>query len=113
MALETLKDVRMVGGFNVVRTDGNWKSNDFIAINDDENVITFKIQNGAIKENGVNGCQIDTMLEAVKLIVEGLNKKFPCKENAMAITKMDEGLMWMRERTRERTIRGVEGKEER
>ena len=35
----------------------------------------IKIQNGPIKENGVNGCQVDTIIEATKAIIEGLNKK--------------------------------------
>lgn len=39
-----------------------------------------------------------------------LGSKFPCRENSIAITKMEEALMWMEKRTRDRLARGVEGK---
>lgn len=39
-----------------------------------------------------------------------LNKKFPCRENSIAITKMEEALMWFERRTANRQARGVEGK---
>lgn len=40
-----------------------------------------------------------------------LNQKFPCRENALAITKCEEALMWLNRRTEERKARGVEGKQ--
>lgn len=40
-----------------------------------------------------------------------LNKKFPCRENALAITKCEEALMWLNRRTANRVARGVEGKQ--
>lgn len=58
---------------------------------------------------GVNGCQVDTVIEAAKLMLDRLNSKFPCRENAIAITKLDEALMWLNERTKKRISRGVEG----
>lgn len=42
-------------------------------------------------------------------MLEGLNKKYPCRENDMAITKLDEALMCQEERTKDREQRGVEG----
>lgn len=39
-----------------------------------------------------------------------LNGKFPCRENAIAITKLDEALLWLEKRTRDRVARNVEGK---
>ncbi len=41
----------------------------------------------------------------------GLNKKFPSRETALAITKMEEALMWFNRRTELRKQRGVEGKQ--
>lgn len=38
-----------------------------------------------------------------------LNGKFPCRENALAITNIQTGLHWLNERTRNRQARGVEG----
>lgn len=115
MALETLKGVEEIGGFKVVRVkpkEMSWddfdKTRDEYPINITEimNCISFKIQNGPIKEVGVNGCQVDTVIEAAKLILEGLNKN---RENAVAITKLDEALMWLEKRTKDRVKRGVEG----
>ena len=40
-----------------------------------------------------------------------LQAKFPCRENALVITKLEESLMWLNERTRKRQSRGVEGKQ--
>lgn len=37
------------------------------------------------------------------------NSEYNCKENAMAITKLEEALLWLRSRTMEREKRGVEG----
>lgn len=39
-----------------------------------------------------------------------LQAKFPCRENAIVITKLEESLMWLEKRTADRKSRGVEGK---
>ena len=39
-----------------------------------------------------------------------LQDKFPCRENAIVITKLEESLMWLNKRTADRIIRNVEGK---
>ena len=118
MCLETLKDVKEIGGFNVIAgkpAGMDWEEYDEIrkeypiGITHDENMISFRLQNGPIKEVGVNGCQVDTVIEAAKMIIEGLNKNFPCRENAMVITKLDEALLWSMKRKLDREKRGVEG----
>ena len=109
MALETLKEVTEINGVTVYTN--NWTSGGdrHIEINHEDNAITFKIQNGPIKENGINGCQVDEIIRTAKTIIEGLNYKFPCRENSVAITKLDEALMWLEERKKDRIKRGVEG----
>lgn len=81
----------------------------FCYVRHDVNSLSFTIQNGPIKENGVNGCQVTDILKVCLQIYSGLNAKFPCKENAMTITKLQEAIMWQEERTKDRTVRGVEG----
>jgi hypothetical protein len=81
----------------------------FIYLRRDKNSLSFTIQNGPIKEVGINGCQVDTIIVAAKEIIEEFNKKFPCRENAVAITKLDEALMWLEKREKDREKRGVEG----
>ena len=92
MALETLKGVTKLGGFHVHEDDeianGKWSDVDVkysVCVHHGDNTIAFRIQNGPIKENGVNGCQVDTIIEAAKAIIIGLNEKFPCSENSIAI----------------------------
>lgn len=126
MVLETLKGVEQVAGFKVVvmdelrekypekfnesgAMDWQWfeaeiRPNAFVYVRHDKNSISFTLQNGPIKEHGINGCQVGTMIAVAKLIIERLNLKDPCRENAMTITKLDEALMWLEKRTR-----GVEG----
>ncbi len=131
MALETLKGIKSIGGFDVVvmdelreknpemfRPDGSMiyhlfdekiRPYNFIYVRNDVNSLSFNIQNGPIAENGVNGCQVQTIIEAAKIIIEGLNAKFPCRENSMVITKLDEAIMWSKKRTEDRIARNVEG----
>ena len=35
--------------------------------------------------------------------------EYACRENAIAITKLEEALLWLRKRTEARVERGVEG----
>lgn len=131
MALETLKGITEINGQKVIvmdelrekyperftetgAMDHKWfeetiRPNAFIYVRNDKNSLAFTIQNGPVKEAGVNGCQVEDVIAVAKRIVEELNAKFPCRENAMMITKLDEALMWSRERTRNRVARQVEG----
>ena len=131
MALETLKGVKKVGGHDIVIMDElrdkhpeqfnesgqmNWewfekdiRPNYFIYVRNDKNSISFTIQDGPVKENGVNGCQVDSLIEAAMLMIKGLNENYPCRENSLAITKLQEALFWLAERKKDREMRGVEG----
>lgn len=131
MALATLQGVEEVNGEKIVimdelrekfpdkfnesgAMDYKWfekdiRPNNFIYVRHDVNSVSFTIQCGPIKEVGKNGCQVTDMIAVAKLIIEGLNKNFPCRENAMTITKLDEALMWQEKRTKDRIKRQVEG----
>lgn len=76
-----------------------------------EDTLLVKFQNGAVQENGVNGATNEAFLAMVIDRTIKLNEKFPCRENAIAITKMQEALMWFEKRTADRVSRMVEGKE--
>ncbi len=60
-----------------------------------------------------NGAFTETVIAAVKQRIEfyqdASGGKFKCRENAMAITKLDEALLWLNKRTQERERRQVEG----
>jgi len=94
------------------------KAKDFIFIENEEDikgiapVVSFTIQSDPIGEVGVNGVQVVDMLEYVKCLFESLNEAFPCRENALTITKIEEAIHWQTARTANRIKRGVEGKNE-
>ncbi len=67
-------------------------------------------QEGPIKECGVNGVNNEDLINMVICRLEHFqNSEFRCRENACAITKLEEALMWLRKRTTARENRGVEG----
>lgn len=131
--IETLKDVQRIGGFAVIvmddlrkthpemfRPDGSMhyhlfekeiRPKNFIYIRHDTNSLSFTLQNGTVKNAGLNGCQVDTIIEAAAVMLRGLNDKLPCEENRIAIEKLHESLMWLNRRRKNRTARGVEGTE--
>jgi len=118
MALETLKDLQCIGGFRIIRNkpkDMSWDDFDNlrdeypINITDKMNCISFKIQDGPIKENGVNGCQVETLIHTAFAILEGLDEKFPSEYNTLAIQCLDQALMHLNNRKVNRELRGVEG----
>ncbi len=81
----------------------------YVDYNSAENSIKFTVQNGPIKEVGENGCQIDTLIYTATVVIRDLNRQFPCRENSVAITKLEEAMMWLDKRTADREFRGVEG----
>lgn len=134
MALETLKGVKEIGGFEVVvmdelrekypdkfgasgAMDWQWfekdiRPNHFIYVRMDKNSISFTLQNGPVKEAGVNGCQVDTLIAAAEVILGKLNEKFPSGYNTRAMAHLSQALENLNARKRDREARGVEGKSE-
>ena len=77
---------------------------------DNEVVSKIDLQCGPIKEAGVNGCCNEDLLNIVAERLRGfLRSNFVCRENACALKKIEEALMWLRKRTTAREIRNVEG----
>ena len=90
---------------------------------------TIVFQNGAIaKPEDINGLSNEALLAILidrmrgfqgmlprteEQTLANLNntggKNFACRENAIALTHMEEALMWLQKRTRDRMARGVEG----
>lgn len=57
-----------------------------------------------------NGTTNEAVLEMLIDRLQFLNGKFPCRENAVALTHIETALMWLEKRTKDRLKRGVEGK---
>jgi len=74
---------------------------------------TLTFQNGPIAEVGVNGVTQEVLLA---ICIDRLRSfqagEYRCRENAIAITKLEEAQMWLHSRTRSRMVRGVEGTHE-
>ena len=75
-----------------------------------DDFIVIEFQNGPIKEFGVNGITGEALLaieiDRLRSFQAG---PFSCRENAIALTKIEEALMWLQRRTAARIKRGVEG----
>lgn len=57
-----------------------------------------------------NGAFVETVIDAARQRIEFYQaSKFKCRENAIAITKLEEALLWLGRRTADRERRGVEG----
>jgi hypothetical protein len=80
-------------------------------VTDSTNVLAeIDFQEGPIKENGVNGVNNEDLITMVICRLEHFNQsEYRCRENSMAITKLEEALLWLRKRTMGREKRGVEG----
>jgi hypothetical protein len=122
--INTLKDVREIGGKRVLSErpmsasgEVDWDAFDIlresspIFIDHDVDMISFKMLTKPASEGGnLDLCQLTTLIEAANIQLKYLNDKFPCRENAMTITKLEEALMWQEARTKDRLARSVEGK---
>jgi hypothetical protein len=70
----------------------------------------LKFQKGGIKDVGINGVSNENLLAMVLERLECFQKgDYACEENAQAVAKIKEALLWMKKRTLDRELRGVEG----
>jgi len=132
MALETLTGVKKINGVDIVvmedlakefpqhfnsesgAMDWQWfekeiRPNKFIYVRNDKNSLTFNLQDGPVKESGVNGCQVTDIIAVAHRIIEKLNDNYPCEENIRTIKYLENALDWQLKRTQDREARGVEG----
>lgn len=71
----------------------------------------LNFQNGPIQSPAdFNGITNEALLAVLIDRMRGFaNGPFKCRENSVALTKLEEALMWLQKRTRDRMTRGVEG----
>lgn len=85
-------------------------------------VVDIFFQNGPIIRNpsdddlapgdavGINGISNESLLAIVEDRLKGFNAgPYSCRENAIALTHVQDAMHWLHHRTRERMARGVEG----
>lgn len=70
----------------------------------------INFQKGPVKENGVNGV---TEVDLLNIVAERLRRfqelKYSSRENAVALTKIEEAVMWLHKRTAKRVMEKKEG----
>jgi len=70
----------------------------------------INFQNGPVLEAGFNGLSQEALLA---IVIDRLRSfqagPFSTKDNAVALTHIETGLLWLQKRTRDRMARGVEG----
>lgn len=84
------------------------------------NGISIIWQNGPLKVDGIraepNGAFVEDVIgicvDRIQYYQRAAGGKFACRENALAITKLEEALHWLNARTADRERRGVEGTHE-
>lgn len=67
-------------------------------------------QHGGVPEVGVNGITVEALLAIIADKLHGYQSgPFACRQNEMALMMTEQAAMWLRDRTRSRIKRGVEG----
>ncbi|CAG2129200.1 hypothetical protein [Cupriavidus numazuensis] len=75
-----------------------------------ETALAVLFQNGPINEAGINGITQEVLLAIVADRLRSFQAgPFACRENAIALTKIEEAMHWLQQRTIARMRRGVEG----
>jgi len=70
----------------------------------------LEFQHGTIPDVGINGLSNEALIAVVIDRLQGFNKgPYACRENSLAITKLEEAMHWLHHRTWNRMSRGVEG----
>ena len=69
-----------------------------------------KFQQGPVAEHGINGITNEALLAIVIDRLEGAQEgPYKSRYNALALTKLEEAILWLSRRTLDRQARGVEG----
>ena len=95
-----------VSGFDVHSNPSSRQAN----MEEPQASVTILFQNGTINEAGVNGITQEVLLEICADRLRSFQAgPYACRENAVALTKIEEAQMWLQSRTLKRMQRGVEG----
>lgn len=97
-----------VTGFDPERNPSKATLAGGLARGDGHLIVLF--QNGPINESGVNGITHEALLAIVADRLRSFQVgPYACRENALALTKIEEAQHWLHHRTKARMARGVEG----
>ncbi|MEM5429386.1 hypothetical protein [Cupriavidus oxalaticus] len=106
----TVTDTPGAGGANHRYAVQGFDASTNVSADGTENGLTVLFQNGPINEVGVNGITQEVLLAIVADRLRSFQAgPFACRENALALTKIEEAQHWLQQRTIARMRRGVEG----
>lgn len=114
LAIEVLDEPGAGGASHVYRVSGfslgdNPSAGDGQKHNAATEVVIY-FQNGPINEAGINGLTQEVLLAIVADRLRSFQAgQYACRENALALTKIEEAQHWLHSRTLARMQRGVEG----
>ena len=82
-------------------------ANDCYEIHFGDQRVQLKFQNGSPNLVGVNGISNECLLAIVADRLEGFQAgAYQCRENALALTKIQEALHWLQHRERSKVVLG-------
>lgn len=94
-----------------VITEGHRYSLDLFESKEENQILQFIHKEPKENNELVTLSDGTTNEEVLKVLIDRMNylqSKFPCRENAIVITKLEESLMWLNKRTADRLARNVE-----
>jgi hypothetical protein len=71
--------------------------------------IEIKLQSGPAKLNDIDGCDIQDVIFLCKEILSVFNENVPSRQIPVVITKLEEAIMWCKNRTEECQTHNIEG----
>ena len=113
IALSTIQKREKLNTVFILDEKGNGGANHHyqIDLQDGNDVIDIQFQNGARKlENSIHGILDTDLLEIVRHRLQCFQQgEFATRENAIALTHIEEALLWMNKRVEDRIERNVLG----
>lgn len=79
---------------------------------DGKTYLKVKFQTGGTATTEKNGVFIEDLLIIAYAKLKEYNDQLPCRENSIALTKIEEAVLWLAKRKLEREFRGVYGTEQ-
>lgn len=80
------------------------------SIDSDGSSILIPFQKGPVSERGVNGFTNEILIAlAIDRLRSFQRGEYSCRENAIALTHLEDAMHWLKHRTESRMKRGVEG----
>jgi hypothetical protein len=89
---------------------GAWGSHRWVTVSEDGSEVTFKMQKGGpCPVVGENGTYVDDIILFARELLQEYSVAYPSRETSLAITKLDEALMWNFKRAANRHFAGLHG----